>query len=412
MGSPLSFADSEPLYYWDIAYLDGRNVYFQGESARKACNELIAYINRRGGSVVYKELNYNLPYPDNRSWVVVDDIIASSVSGSTAYCNYFNSFNQISQERMRKYKKDCPVGSGLSYDMDTGAVVCADKNPCEEKKGQLVSFFAKHSLGWGNDPLYFCMKGCRIMRVASECAGHNDDPINNRACWGMAEYSQGKQCTEGETAATEGGSPPPKDKTPEPPKEPEEPKDPNQPDPEQCPAGYFFNGSFCSPIEPDNEGCPEGQVKQGSHCVTPPPTDAPPKKGGGSSSGGGSGTGGGSGSGSDKGNGSGDGKGEGKGDGKGDGKGKGGTGGGGTGTGKGECKEGEDCQKEEKSKVEGQSCEADWKAWARKKRALLKKTAKTYRSPTSSMMPSIVAAGCLRVVPPRNPCTCSARRFI
>jgi len=173
--------------------------------------------------------------------------------------------------KIKRYGDSCP--SGKIYNNENGT---CEENLCEDKKGQMVSFFAKHSAGFP-DPHKFCMNGCTIFQLQGECAGSNDDPINDRACWGMAEYWQGEQCTEGEAPAIEGGSVPPKDKDPQ---EPEEPQDPNQPDPDQCPPGYFYNGSFCSPIEPENDGCPDGMVRQGNHCVEPS-EDNPPDNGGG-----------------------------------------------------------------------------------------------------------------------------------
>ncbi|MDT3710922.1 MAG: methyltransferase [Pseudomonadaceae bacterium] len=217
----------------------------------------------------------------------------------------------------------CPTAEH-DYNSETGECEPPPANQCEATNGQTVSHehLMKSAVGQPSidPPGSVCGNGCQYAftyTAASNVYVYSSG--NPPGVFGVYSYSgNGIQCSEstlkspGDPSAGDTQSP---DDTP--------PPDTDN----KCPAGYTYNGTFCSPNTPPPD--PDGPTDPTD------PTD-PADPGDGSGDGGGGGGGGGSdGGGSGDGSGSGDGDGSGDGEGDGDGDGSGG-GGGGTGTGDGE----------------------------------------------------------------------------
>lgn len=199
-------------------------------------------------------------------------------------------------------------------------------NQCEATNGQTVSHehLMKSAVGQPtiDPPGSVCGNGCQYAftyTAASNVYVYSSG--NPPGVFGVYSYSgNGIQCNEstlkspGDPSAGDTQSP---DDTP--------PPDTDN----KCPAGYTYNGTFCSPNTPPPD--PDGPTDPTD------PTD-PADPGDGSGDGGGGGGGGGS-DGGDDGDGSGSGDGDGSDDGEGDGDGSGGGGGTGTGDGEGEGEE-------------------------------------------------------------------------
>lgn len=199
-----------------------------------------------------------------------------------------------------------------------------EPNQCETTNGQTVTHehLMKAAVGqpYIDPPGSVCANGCMYAFTYSPASNvFVFSSGNPPGVWGWYSYSgNGIQCNEstlkspGDPSAGDTQSP---DDTP--------PPDTDN----KCPAGYTYNGTFCSPNTPPPD--PDGPTDPTD------PTD-PADPGDGSGDGGGGGGGGGGSDGGGSGDGDGSGGGDGSGDGEGDGDGDGSGGGGGTGTGDGE----------------------------------------------------------------------------
>ena len=248
--------------------------------------------------------------------------------------SYQESSGGAPQGRVKKVVVDCPFGdtngqcnaSCPSPKTMIGGQCVDPPSQCETTNGQTVSHehLMKSAVGQPtiDPPGSVCGNGCQYAFTYTPASNvYVYSSGNPPGVFGIYSYTgNGIECTEN-TLQTPGN-----------PSEGETQNPDDTPPPEdgdKCPAGYIYNGTFCSPENPPEEPDPTDPTDP-----TDPenPTDPDDGSGGG---GGGGGDDGGSGDGGD------DGSDDGTGDGEGDGSG-GGTGGSGDGSGEGDGEEGEE----------------------------------------------------------------------
>lgn len=331
-----SQAASAVDYYW-VAYLNSDRGHFSSPEA--ACQRLQSATAPLAGTsqtTVYHhktkiteeryECFFQIRRYSSGSWTDVGTPTSNVGNGGTSFA-------------LRRGDQ-CPTTK--VYDTNTGE--CLEPppvNPCESTNGQTTTHEHKMKAAVGqptiDPPGSICANSCAYAFTFTAPSNvyvyTSGEPPG---VFGVYTYkSAGFQCTGGETAynapgnPTEGGQTDP-DATP--------PPDSSN----NCPSGYTYNGTFCSPNNPPPDPDPSDPKD---------PTDPTDPADPGGDTGGGTGGGGtGGGTGGDTGGGTDDGSGTGTGDGSGDG---GGTGGGGSGTG-----DGEPTEEPPTSSVSGEACKA------------------------------------------------------
>lgn len=263
--------------------------------------------------------------------------------------SYQESSGGAPQGRVKKVVVDCPFGdtngqcnaSCPSPKTMIGGQCVDPPSQCETTNGQTVSHehLMKSAVGQPtiDPPGSVCGNGCQYAFTYTPASNvYVYSSGNPPGVFGIYSYTgNGIECTEN-TLQTPGN--PSEGET-------QDPDDTPPPeDGDKCPAGYIYNGTFCSPENPPEEPDPTDPTDP-----TDPenPTDPDDGSGGG---GGGGGDDGGSGDGGD------DGSDDGTGDGEGDGSG-GGTGGSGDGSGEGDGEEGEEDSGSGPGFCDGGECE-------------------------------------------------------
>ncbi|WP_395763875.1 methyltransferase [Stutzerimonas balearica] len=294
--SGVSTANTLTLYYAKF----GSYVTPHQASIASACKALISGL---GVSRVYKAASGTAEAGD----------CISAPSTSTTLNEKYGTYHQIFLE--------CPNGStdGLTCDQPPA-------NQCETTNGQTVSHehLMKSAVGQPtiDPPGSVCGNGCQYAFTYTPASNvYVYSSGNPPGVFGIYSYTgNGIECTEN-TLQTPGN--PSEGET-------QDPDDTPPPeDGDKCPAGYIYNGTFCSPENPPEEPDPTDPTDP-----TDPENPTDPDDGSGGGGGGG---------GDDSGGGDGgdDGSDDGTGGGEGDGSG-GGTGGSGDGSGEGDGEEGEE----------------------------------------------------------------------
>jgi len=283
--------------------------------------ELITYKANGMGTDASKSATGKSP---NEACINLSKLIGyahESASGNTqtGHCYGFKGGTRWQYGWWDKVIEQCEFGS-------TDGLTCNPPPRCEATNGQTVSHehLMKSAVGQPtiDPPGSVCGNGCQYAFTYTPASNvYVYSSGNPPGVFGIYSYTgNGIECTEN-TLQTPGNSSEGETQDPDDTPPPE--------DGDKCPAGYIYNGTFCSPENPPEEPDPTDPTDP-----TDPenPTDPDDGSGGG---GGGGGDDGGSGDGGD------DGSDDGTGDGEGDGSG-GGTGGSGDGSGEGDGEEGEE----------------------------------------------------------------------